>query len=83
MPLTPDEERWCAWMESLPGLQRAGHEELQTCSLQAFAAGVESERERVRSALQALVDASPAGPPHLYAGTVERVCDGLAEEEED
>lgn len=47
MPFTPDEERWSAWVESLPGLPRAGHEELEACSLQAFTAGAESERERI------------------------------------
>jgi K+/H+ antiporter YhaU regulatory subunit KhtT len=33
-----------------------------------------AERARMRSELNALIEASPAGPPHLYRATVDLVC---------
>lgn len=33
-----------------------------------------AERARIRRELLALWEASPAGPPHLYMGDIDRIC---------
>lgn len=50
--LTPSEEAWCDFVNSLPADMLKRHDKDQALSIQAFEGGVASERRRVRQEMR-------------------------------